>query len=140
MSLAQLHPMSYEVLHPGALEPGRYLTDGRRLFRVVSRFTVPPETVLVALEACATFAHHRSRSERARTDGPQRSPDGGPGLTRRAGPQLWRYQPPLPGLWALDDVSKLPALEQIADQLVQSYAGELERLADMLIEAGPVPA
>ena len=55
MSLAQLHPLSYEELHPGALEPGRYLTDGRRLFRVVSRFTVPPETVLVALEDCATL-------------------------------------------------------------------------------------
>ncbi len=56
-----------------------------------------------------------------------------------AGPQLWRYQPPLPGPWALDDVSKLPALGQIADQLVQTYQAELERLAELLIDAGPVP-
>ena len=63
-----------------------------------------------------------------------------PRISVGAGPQMWRYQPPLPGPWALDDVSKLPALEQIADQLVQTYQTELERLADMLIDAGPVPA
>ena len=56
-----------------------------------------------------------------------------------AGPQLWRYQPALPGPWALDDVSKLPALEQIGDQLVRTYDAELTRLAEMLIDAGPVP-
>ena len=56
-----------------------------------------------------------------------------------AGPQLWRYQPALPGPWALDDVSKLPALEQIGDQLVLTYDAELTRLAEMLIDAGPVP-
>lgn len=55
------------------------------------------------------------------------------------GPQLWRYQPTLPGPWALDDVSKLPALQQLAGQLVERYRPELERLAGMLIEAGPVP-
>ncbi len=55
------------------------------------------------------------------------------------GPQLWRYQPPLPGPWALDDVSKLPDLERIAAQLVQTYEAEFERLAEMLIDAGPVP-
>ena len=56
-----------------------------------------------------------------------------------AGPQLWRYQPPLPGPWALDDVSKLAALKQIADELVQTYEAEMGRLAEMLIDAGPVP-
>ena len=56
-----------------------------------------------------------------------------------AGPQLWRYQPALPGPWALDDVSKLPALTQIADELVRTYEAELRRLAEMLIDAGPVP-
>jgi uncharacterized protein len=57
-----------------------------------------------------------------------------------AGPQLWRYQPPLPGPWALDDVSKLPDLERIAAELVQTYEAELTRLAEMLVDAGPVPA
>lgn len=56
------------------------------------------------------------------------------------GPQLWRYQPALPGPIALDDVSKLPVLERIAEQLAQTYHAELERLADELIDAGPVPA
>jgi hypothetical protein len=56
------------------------------------------------------------------------------------GPQLWRYQPQLPGPWALDDASKLPALQQLAEQQVKTYAGELERLAEQLIDAGPVPA
>jgi uncharacterized protein len=55
------------------------------------------------------------------------------------GPQLWRYQPALPGPWAMDDVSKLSELEQIAAQLVQHYQAELERLAELLIDAGPVP-
>jgi Patatin-like phospholipase len=65
-----------------------------------------------------------------------------PNLPRAAvggGPQLWRYQPGLPGPIALDDVSKLPELEQIAEQQVNNYQGELERLAEMLIDAGPVP-
>jgi hypothetical protein len=57
-----------------------------------------------------------------------------------AGPQLWRYQPALPGPWAMDDVSRLPALDQLARQLVDDYRAELEGLAARLIEAGPVPA
>jgi hypothetical protein len=56
------------------------------------------------------------------------------------GPQLWRYQPSLPGPWALDDVSKLPDLEHIAAEQVDTYADELQRLAGLLIDAGPVPA
>ena len=63
-----------------------------------------------------------------------------PRISVGGGPQMWRYQPPLPGPWALDDVSKLPELAQIAEQLVQTYQTELGRLADMLIDAGPVPA
>jgi hypothetical protein len=56
------------------------------------------------------------------------------------GPQLWRYQPALPGPIALDDVAKLPELEQTAEQQVQTYHEELERLAEKLIDAGPVPS
>jgi len=84
------------------------------------------------------------------TDGPAAAAGSGtgpvwwePNLPRASvggGPQLWRYQPVLPGPWALDDVTKLPALEQISEQLVRQYQQELERLAEMLIEAGPVPA
>ncbi len=55
------------------------------------------------------------------------------------GPQLWRYQPTLPEPFALDDVSKLPQLKQIAAELVLRYADELTRLAANLIDAGPVP-
>lgn len=55
------------------------------------------------------------------------------------GPQLWRYQPALPEPYALDDVSKLPQLKQIATQLADRYADELARLATQLIDAGPVP-
>ena len=55
------------------------------------------------------------------------------------GPQLWRYQPALPEPFALDDVTKLPQLKQIAEQLADHYASELDRLAHQLIDAGPVP-
>lgn len=55
------------------------------------------------------------------------------------GPQLWRYQPPLPEPFAMDDVTKLPQLKQIAAQLADGYADELARLAAQLIDAGPVP-
>jgi uncharacterized protein len=55
------------------------------------------------------------------------------------GPQLWRYQPVLPDPFAMDDVSKLPQLKQIAAQLIDRYADELTRLAARLIDAGPVP-
>jgi hypothetical protein len=37
------------------VEPSAYLTDGRRLFRVVSGFAYPPEDSLAALEDCATL-------------------------------------------------------------------------------------
>jgi hypothetical protein len=62
-----------------------------------------------------------------------------PAASISGGPQLWRYQPPLPAPWGLDDVSKLPELEQLAEQLVDHYRAELERHAETLIDAGPVP-
>lgn len=60
MSLGQLHPRRADTpaaFPPpsDALQPGRYLTDGRRLFRIVSRFNAPAETVLVVLEDCVTL-------------------------------------------------------------------------------------
>ncbi len=60
MSLRQMHAHRPDVPAPfapapDALEPGRYLTDGTHLFRVMSRFNVPPETVLVVLEDCVTL-------------------------------------------------------------------------------------
>ena len=56
MSIAQFTDYRKAPLDPNALDPGRYLTDGRRLFRVVARFTMPPDTVLVALEDCVTLS------------------------------------------------------------------------------------
>ncbi|HZU60547.1 MAG TPA: patatin-like phospholipase family protein, partial [Solirubrobacteraceae bacterium] len=55
------------------------------------------------------------------------------------GPQLWRYQPTLPEPFAMDDASKLPQLKEIARRLIDHYQAELERLADQLLRAGPVP-
>jgi hypothetical protein len=57
-----------------------------------------------------------------------------------AGPQFWRYQPSLPEPWALDDVSKLDDLKRIATEMTQDYRAELERLAELLVRAGSVPA
>jgi|SRR5947209_2797050 len=54
------------------------------------------------------------------------------------GPQLWRYQPALPEPFAMDDASKLPQLKRIGTDQAGRYAGELERLAQQLINAGPV--
>jgi hypothetical protein len=56
MSIAQFSDYRKAPLDQSALDPGRYLTDGRRLFRVVARFTMPPDTVLVALEDCVTMS------------------------------------------------------------------------------------
>lgn len=60
MSLGQLdhlHPDEPAPFGPASheLEPGRYLTDERRLYRVISRFAVPGEIVLVVLEDCVTL-------------------------------------------------------------------------------------
>jgi hypothetical protein len=40
-----------------ALAPGRYVTDGRRLLRVLSRFD-DGRSVMVLVEDCRTFATH----------------------------------------------------------------------------------
>jgi hypothetical protein len=56
-----------------------------------------------------------------------------------SGPQLWRYHPALPEPFAMDDVTTLPQLKQIAEQLADHCASELDRLAHQLIDAGPVP-
>jgi hypothetical protein len=63
-----------------------------------------------------------------------------PQATLGGGPRLWRYQPTLPAPWAMDDVSKLPALTEIAQQMTAEYAAEMQRLATLLVKAGPVPA
>lgn len=44
-------------LRSRALAPGRYLTDGRRLLRVVSRFD-DGRSVMVLVEDCRTFDAH----------------------------------------------------------------------------------
>lgn len=44
-------------LRPRALAPGRYLTDGRRLLRVLSRFD-DGRSVMVLVEDCRTFEAH----------------------------------------------------------------------------------
>jgi uncharacterized protein len=56
-----------------------------------------------------------------------------------AGPRFWRYQAQLPAPWALDDASKIPQLRQVGIDLARRYRAELEALAELLIEAGPVP-
>ncbi len=108
------------------------------------------EAMLGGSSDFANEAVHLLLNGNAETAPPATGPGGSaanvwwePNLPRASvggGPQLWRYQPPLPGPWALDDVSKLPALEQIADQQVKTYEDELGRLAEQLIDAGPVPA
>lgn len=55
------------------------------------------------------------------------------------GPRFWRYQAALPEPWALDDVSKLSQLTDIGAAMTERYRNELERLAALLVRAGPVP-
>jgi hypothetical protein len=55
MSFSFVHALGIGELNRRALAPGRYLTDGTRLFRVVSRFEGDGEVVLVGLEDCSTF-------------------------------------------------------------------------------------
>jgi len=55
MSVSIVHALGIGELSRRALVPGGYLTDGRRLFRVVSRFEGDREVVLVGLEDCSTF-------------------------------------------------------------------------------------
>lgn len=44
----------HHQLRPRELTPGRYLTDGRRLVRIVSRFD-DGRSVMVLVEDCRTF-------------------------------------------------------------------------------------
>jgi len=55
MSVSIVHSLGARKLTRRALVQGGYLTDGSRLFRVVSRFDADGEVVLVAVEDCATF-------------------------------------------------------------------------------------
>jgi hypothetical protein len=49
------HRLGHRGARSRALMPGRYVTDGCRLFRVASRLAAGREDVLVALEDCATL-------------------------------------------------------------------------------------
>ena len=55
MFLGLMHHLGHREARSQALMPGRYLTDGCRLLRVVSRLAAGREQVLVALEDCATL-------------------------------------------------------------------------------------
>jgi len=55
MALPIVHSFGIGELSRRALVLGGYLTDGGRLFRVVSRFEGDGEIVLVGLEDCSTF-------------------------------------------------------------------------------------
>ena len=55
MSLSIVQSLGARKLGPRALVQDGYLTDGSRLFRVMSRFETEREVVLVALEDCSTF-------------------------------------------------------------------------------------
>jgi hypothetical protein len=47
-------PLSLRRLAPRAVAPGRYLTDGRRLLRVLSKFD-DGRSVMALVEDCSTF-------------------------------------------------------------------------------------
>jgi hypothetical protein len=55
MSLAPLHPPRPRRGPCALLIPDNYLTDGRRLFRVVSQFAAGAEHVFASLEDCLTL-------------------------------------------------------------------------------------
>jgi hypothetical protein len=55
MPLAPLHPPRSSRVRSTLLVPDNYLTDGRRLFRVVSQFGAGAEHVFVSLENCLTL-------------------------------------------------------------------------------------
>jgi hypothetical protein len=75
MSLTPLRPHVPPRAPSALLLPDSYLTDGRRLFRVVSQFTTGAECVLALLEDCVTLEVqeyspgeiHRMRLRRVRT-------------------------------------------------------------------------
>lgn len=55
MSLASLLRPGPRTAPCGELRCGGYLTDGRKLFRVVSQFTTPGEHAFASLEDCLTL-------------------------------------------------------------------------------------
>lgn len=55
MPLAPLRPLSGRTARSERLVPDSYLTDGRRLFRVVSQFAAGGERRLASLEDCLTL-------------------------------------------------------------------------------------
>jgi hypothetical protein len=55
------------------------------------------------------------------------------------GPRFWRYQVELPEPWPLDDVNRIPDLQRVGAQLVDTYRAEVRRLAQTFVAAGPVP-
>jgi hypothetical protein len=61
-----------------ALHPGRYLTDGRQLLRIVSRFD-DGRSVLVLAEDCRTFEAHAYAAVELRALGFRRVRMPGPG-------------------------------------------------------------
>jgi uncharacterized protein len=72
-------------------------------------------------------------------------PDGGawwesalPNVMVGDGPRFWRYQPPLPEPWAMDDTSNIQGLLRVGRDAVANYEDELRRLAHMLVAKGPV--
>lgn len=48
-------PLEPRRAPPGALAPDSYVTDGDRLFRVVSQFTTVGDNVFASLEDCLTL-------------------------------------------------------------------------------------
>ncbi len=52
-----LLPFSRRRLRRSSLAPGRYLTDGRGLFRVLSRFD-DGRSMLILIEECVTLESH----------------------------------------------------------------------------------
>jgi hypothetical protein len=54
MRLTPMHRLA-RAAPSTALAPDSYLTDGRRLFRVVSQFTPDAENVFASLEDCLTL-------------------------------------------------------------------------------------
>ncbi len=54
MPLTPLHPLARRA-SSAPLSPDRYLTDGRRLFRVVAQFPSGAEQAFASLEDCLTL-------------------------------------------------------------------------------------
>jgi len=55
MAITPLRPLFPRKAPPPSLAPDSYLTDGRRLLRVVSRFDAGAENAFASLEDCLTL-------------------------------------------------------------------------------------